>query len=245
MSNERTHSLYGGSSMARIIQCPGSVALVAQLPEGTESEHAAEGTAAHKRCAEILSDNNTAHRVLADETAESYDQHMRYVTRVLDSKARIGPDCIMYVEHGFDFAQLHPDAHSTCDAALYDPGRKRLEVYDLKWGKGKRVTAQGNPQLQTYALGLIVSEQLIVETCETLIIQPRIANPYSTVSYTIQSLVDQYIHTLKPAVDASLKPDAPLRVGAECWFCPAREYDVCPEQQKRRDEKAAAGFITT
>ena len=51
--------IVGGSTAKRVINCPGSVALVQQMPERPSSKYADEGTLLHNVIAQIL-DSDTA-----------------------------------------------------------------------------------------------------------------------------------------------------------------------------------------
>ena len=244
---KRAHSLYGGSSMARVIQCPGSVALIKALPaQPPSSTYADEGTRAHEMAEEILRGNNPPQRVLSELTEESdRDALLRYVTVVNSHRERIGRRAHLYVEYGFEFRDLHSTAHGTVDAAVYDPAERHAMLFDLKWGKGKQVKAVDNVQLMTYGCGLaidLIRNGNRVDRCSLVIVQPRVANPIRETGRTIEGLIDYLISTLQPAVAASERPDAPLRDGPECWFCPVRQMDACPLHKARRDAEAKQGM---
>ena len=55
-------SIVGGSTAKRVINCPGSVALVAKMPPKPSSKYADEGTLLHNVIADIvMSDNPPEH----------------------------------------------------------------------------------------------------------------------------------------------------------------------------------------
>ena len=55
-------NIVGGSTAKRVINCPGSVALVAKMPPKPSSKFADEGTLLHNVIAEIImSDNSPEH----------------------------------------------------------------------------------------------------------------------------------------------------------------------------------------
>ena len=86
----------------------------------------------------------------------------------------------LWIEQRFSLADLNPpfDAGGTGDAVIYLPAERRLEIVDLKGGRGVVVAAKGNPQLRTYALGaMLANKGLDVEHVTVTIVQPRAAHP--------------------------------------------------------------------
>lgn len=86
----------------------------------------------------------------------------------------------LWIEQRFSLADLHPpfDAGGTGDAVIYITAEKRLEIVDLKGGRGVVVAVKGNPQLRTYALGaLMANKRLDVEQVTVTIVQPRAGHP--------------------------------------------------------------------
>lgn len=86
----------------------------------------------------------------------------------------------LLIEQRFSLADLNPpfDAGGTGDAVIYLPAERRLEIVDLKGGRGVVVAAKGNPQLRTYALGaLLANKGLDVEQVTVTIVQPRASHP--------------------------------------------------------------------
>lgn len=237
----RAHSLYGGSQMARIIQCPGSVALVRDLPPLPPSPYAAEGTRMHEYAQRALCDQTYASADLNAEERDGLDYYVTIIRNHLHRTAAAG----LLVEYGFEFPDLHSTAHGTIDAAIYAHKERKLYVFDLKWGKGKKVSALDNAQLRTYAFGLalhLLRSGERIEQIEMTIVQPRVSNRISMTRDTLLGLADYYLTVLRPAVVASEQPNAPLREGSECWFCAARAHDVCPLVRAKRDAAAIDGF---
>ena len=54
-------NIVGGSTAKRVINCPGSVALVQKMPPKPSSEYADKGTLLHNVIAEILDKNLPGH----------------------------------------------------------------------------------------------------------------------------------------------------------------------------------------
>jgi hypothetical protein len=59
--------IVGGSTAKRVINCPGSVALVAQMPPKPSSKYADTGTLLHDAMSEILDNDKSPESVLGNE----------------------------------------------------------------------------------------------------------------------------------------------------------------------------------
>lgn len=163
------------------------------LPE-TTSEPADWGTVCHEISDECLRDGSDADRFIGrtmkgkkfsfevdEEMTDTSQVYLDYVRSVFQP-TNLEPmyDPTLWVEQRFSLASLNPpfDAGGTGDAVIYIPAEKRLEIVDLKGGRGVVVAAKGNPQLRTYALGAILTHKgLNVELVTVTIVQPRAAHP--------------------------------------------------------------------
>lgn len=181
----RSHATWSASASARLWACPGSLKLcsLVETPE-KESEAAAWGTACHEVAEDCLRNGREAveligrfvttksHKIEVDEDVAETAQV--YVDYIRDARLREGRDLL--IEQRFSLERLNPpfEAGGTADAVIYDPVAKRLEIVDLKGGRGVVVEAVGNKQLRTYALGaLLTLRGLDVQTVKTTIVQPR------------------------------------------------------------------------
>lgn len=239
------HSKIGASSSHRWIACPGSVALSADIPDES-SEFAREGTAAHELAAECLRHDQDAWehagraiKVEGDEFTVD-DEMVAGVQVYLDAIRRdlteyeTGNDGepVVFIEHQFHLADLHPDLFGTADCAIFFPAWGLLRVYDLKYGRGVVVEARENPQFLYYAAGVVhkISGDHDIEHVETVVVQPRAEHrdgPVRRWGLTIDSLGDWVASTLVPAAKRTSEPDAALEPGDHCRFCPARA--ICPK----------------
>lgn len=100
------HSLVGASTCERWWNCPGSCALIAKLPPADTSKYAAEGTAAHALCEDVLTNKihhsaqwdatyKIGEEIEADDlifkvTEEMADAANLYVNTILEDIQRIG-----------------------------------------------------------------------------------------------------------------------------------------------------------
>lgn len=179
---DRDHATWSASASSRNFKCPGALALTMNLPE-TTSEAADWGTCCHQISERCLRDGGDADRFIDttekgkkysfevdEEMAETAQMYVGYVRSVGGST---NPT---WIEQRFSLADLNPpfDAGGTGDAVIYLPSERRLEIVDLKGGRGVVVAAQGNPQLRTYALGaMLANKGLDVEKVTVTIVQPR------------------------------------------------------------------------
>lgn len=117
-------------------------------------------------------------------------------------------------------------------AALPTPQDRVLTVGDLKYGKGKEVEAEENPQTMTYALGVLgeLVERGVdifedIDRVDLIIIQPRLGG-IKAWSTTVDDLLDWRDNVLSPALTealAGLKGGAKFVPGeVQCQWCPAR-----------------------
>ena len=236
-----THSPIGASSMYRWAECPGSVA----LSEGIVSEssaYAEEGTEAHELGATWLKGNGKTPECDDDEMLDNVRIYVDYVFGLLGSR------CKLFVEHGFDLSDVYPGAYGTNDAAVYDGVNKILHVIDLKYGAGIYVSARNNPQLRYYALGALLELQKEgheVETVVMTIVQPRC----TTIEGAARSETIDAIDLMEFAADLVMyakrtaEPNAPLKAGDHCRFCPA--IIKCPEVQNVKQLVAKSEFAKT
>lgn len=227
--------------MYRWAECPGSVA----LSEGIVSEssaYAEEGTEAHELGATWLKGNGKTPECDDDEMLDNVRIYVDYVFGLLGSR------CKLFVEHGFDLSDVYPGAYGTNDAAVYDGVNKILHVIDLKYGAGIYVSARNNPQLRYYALGALLELQKEgheVETVVMTIVQPRC----TTIEGAARSETIDAIDLMEFAADLVMyakrtaEPNAPLKAGDHCRFCPA--IIKCPEVQNVKQLVAKSEFAKT
>lgn len=263
----RAHATWSASATSRNWACAGALALGSTVEHlDVESEAAGWGTACHEvaeKClrtgldadSQIAADIKTkSHTFEVDEEmAETAQVYIDYV-RSLGGKPQI--------EQRFSLAKLNPpfDAGGTCDAIVYNPDLKLLEVVDLKGGRGIRVEVTENKQLRTYALGaMLANPGLDVERVKSTIVQPRMAHKDGRIrSETMHvSELMEWTAELVAAMNSSAAAmreyaevkgaltreawaDGWLNPGDHCTFCPAA--GVCPALEKKALATANAFF---
>jgi hypothetical protein len=225
-------NIVGGSTAKRVINCPGSVALVNKMPPKPSSEHADRGTLLHDAISEFLDQFDkpiTAWlgKTYKDQvlTQELLDEKLAVALELLDE---VDPDkdMIYEVETRVGFGELLPGVFGSTDLV----GRigNRSIVMDWKFGDGVVVTAEENEQLMFYAAAAMRTPETAwafngVDEIECVIIQPPMIRRW----VTTKERIAQFERELVKAVKAAQQPDAGLKAGDHCRWCAAKP--VCPQ----------------
>ena len=224
-------NIVGGSTAKRVINCPGSVALVAKMPPKPSSKYADEGTLLHNVIAEIVMSGNSPEHYLGTKyedqtlTQELIDDKLKPALAALD---QIDPNQEMEIEAetSVDFGDLLPGVFGSTD--LIGRLGSRAVVLDWKFGDGVAVEVEENPQLMFYAAAAMrtPAAQWAFEGAteiEMVIVQPPAVKRWVTTPERIAAFELQLVQ----AVKASEKPNAKLEVGDHCRWCAAKP--VCPQ----------------
>lgn len=210
-------NIVGGSTAKRLIKCPGSRALVAQVPEKPTSKYAEEGSRLHEAMHMILSHG---------ASVEDYPDNEKLVL-ALDSLNQIDPNSELEfaTEVNVHFNDFLAGVYGSCDLA--GRIRNRAIVLDWKFGDGVAVDAEENEQLMFYAAAGMRTEELRwvfegVDEIELVIVQP----PYVKRWVTTPGRIKAFERTLYDAVQASFRPNPKFDAGDHCRWCAAKP--VCP-----------------
>ena len=243
------HSSIGASSAHRWLSCPGSVRLCRGMPKDS-SKYAMEGTAAHQLAERCLRQGVPAaefidQAITVDGTPFTVDEEMAEGVQVyLDAiQADRRPGDVMVVEERFDISSFYPGMFGTNDCSLYRPDTGELIVFDLKFGRGVAVSVDANPQLLYYGLGAATAVPgRKLTSVELVVVQPRCQHQDGPVRRwrTDALTLLEWSADLVDAAQATASPDAPLRAGHHCKFCPAAP--VCPALQAHVLTVAQAEF---
>jgi hypothetical protein len=228
-----SHSLIvGGSTAKRVINCPGSVALVAKMPPKDSSTYADRGTLLHNAMATILdSDTVTPESMLWTTykgetlTGELLNEKILPALAALDA---VDPEGVMEyaVETVVGFGAYLPGVFGSAD--LLGRLGNRAVVLDWKFGDGVAVSAEENEQGLFYAAAAMRTPETAwvfegAEEVEIVIVQPPAVKRWVT---TVKR-VKEFERSLKRAVKASAMPDAAIVVGDHCRWCSAKP--LCPK----------------
>jgi len=232
--------IVGGSTAKRVINCPGSVALVAKMPPQASNRFMAAGSALHS-AVDLLINNGAAPHTLLGKTFEGVvldEDHCEKLERALMLLDEVDPgeDMSFTTEARVDFGDLLPGVFGSTDVL----GRigSRAVVLDWKFGDGVIVSAEENEQLLFYAAAAMRTPATKwafegATEIECVIVQPPSIRRWVTTVGRVREFERQLVH----AVKQSEKPDAPLNLGEHCRWCTAKV--ICPQMTGAADRTLA------
>lgn len=245
-TSKPAHSRFAPSSAHRWTNCPASMTLEAAAPQSPGSVFAQEGSAAHKLSEMRLMGVLTAvgltqaqgkwMKDLVPETdpeRETYDyldimvdgdmiEHVQEFliwinTQVPEGYSTLNRDVVLAEEQVV--TAIDDEIAGTCDVIIMDVF-ETLHVVDLKYGQGKQVDADDNPQLAIYALGAIEEFGDDFETVKMTIYQPRGAGPtVKTWEMPIRAFIDKWTKIIAKGHMQALMKTQLFRPGDWCKWC--------------------------
>lgn len=128
------------------------------------------------------------------------------------------PEAALLIEQKLTLTEYIPEGFGSSDAVLI--WGTTLQVYDLKYGKGVKVSAKNNPQMKCYALGAWCGpgEMYDLEEVKMTIIQPRL-QWVSTDGLTVSELLRWAKEELRPAAVVAYQGGGEFVPGDHCRFC--------------------------
>jgi len=237
-------SIVGGSTASRVINCPGSVALVQKMPPKPSSEFADRGTLLHDAISLILEDKHTIASVVGMQyenqvlTDELVDEKLVPALEALDE---IDPLARMeyMIETQVSFGDLLPGVFGSAD--LLGRLEDRAIVLDWKFGDGVPVPAEENMQGMFYAAAAMRTKGCEwifegVDEVEIIIVQPPSIKRWTTTVKRIKAFETDLVR----AVKASKFADAPIKTGSHCRWCSAKP--ICPKMTGAVDRAVKASL---
>ena len=215
------HAPLAPSSAARWMQCGGSRALEALYPEDDISPKAAEGTLAH---------TVVAARMRGENEPGGTDEDMREAADMFEDEvyAQVPRGTVLKVEYRVKMPSIHPENYGTPDCFSIDPVKRKVHVWDFKYGH-RYVDVYRNWQLLDYAWGALTDHgmptaaELRDWSVRLCIVQPRyFAGPpvrdWSITGYELY----EYAGKLAVGARHAMRDDAPTVANDECLDCKAR-----------------------
>lgn len=260
---ERAHSILSASGAYRWMACPPSALLEAGLPD-TQSNAAQEGTLAHELAEAkarnyFLIDGFTKQKLAAvvrklkkeplwdDEMMRHTDDYIDFI-RSAAMKFRYEPAKAVekrvyfgdYTLAGMRNPSSEEEGYGTVDCALVGEGL--IHIIDFKYGRSPegRVTADENPQLMLYALGIYETYKILypVQTVRLSIFQPRLPEGISEWEIPLSQLIE-WGEQVKERARLAWKGEGEYHPdGKTCRFCRARNH--CRARAEKNIELAFA-----
>nr|WP_325190607.1 DUF2800 domain-containing protein [uncultured Selenomonas sp.] len=222
------HAVLSASGSKRWLSCPPSARLERMFPDRA-GEAAQEGTLAHALAeARIrywlgeISEYDMGVRNDRAQRDELYSPEMsEYVQEYVDlcvEKINAAQG-VALVEERLDFSRWVKNGFGTGDMVIIGDGV--LEIVDLKYGKGVPVSAEGNTQMQLYALGAIEQYGYIYDFdhVRMSILQPRNGG-LSTQLMSVDELL-AWGESIKPIAELAYAGKGDFKAGDHCRFCRA------------------------
>lgn len=234
---ERAHARIGPSSLARALNCAGSVNFIDALDDDDGAGPIAdEGTILHSFAEDCLNKNLDPFDLVGEERV--YNGYPYELTEDDADGILDGLDIIddipgkLLVEKRVDLGRWMPEQFGTSDVGII--GKKRITVFDWKFGY-KPVSPVENPQAMAYALGFwdTYARDSDVTDFRLIIHQPRVPGGGGVWDTDLDTLLDfgkKLKHLSKEAAD----PNAPRCAGDWCdsSYCPGVKNRICPEYDK-------------
>lgn len=226
------HALLSASSAARWLHCTPSARLTEHLPD-TQTEYAAEGTLAHslgelklklelKRITKKQYNSKLkklkSNEMYYDGMLDEVEQYTNYVMETYHEAISKTKDAVIFLEEQLDYSKYVPEGFGTGDCIIIADGR--LEIIDLKFGKGIEVSPVNNPQLKLYALGAYERYGFIYGIdCITMTIAQVRLNNISSSTIKASMLLEWAENELKEKAQLAFEGKGDFVPGPWCTFC--------------------------
>lgn len=227
---ERAHALLSASGAERWMNCTPSARAEEHI-EVEESLYAKEGTLAHE-LGELrlrvhfgmLSYADYAAKLKVIQDSENYsedmleyvDVYVEYCINAYNEYVKKG-DVEVSIEERIDLSEYVEQGFGNNDFVLVT--NHTLEVVDLKYGMGDKVSSVENSQLKLYALGALYTHRLFydIKEIKLTIIQPRI-NAQSCFYITVPEL-DAWAEKIKEIAKIAYAGEGDFKAGSWCKYC--------------------------
>lgn len=237
----RKHALLSASGASKWINCTPSPRLEETMPHSSSS-YADEGTLAHE-FAELnlklqlglmpkLEHGEATFHLKKDKyystEMEDYVQiHVDYVKEQFAIAQANTRGAVLMIEEKVDMTHLIKDGFGTCDDIIVADGV--MEVIDLKFGAGVRVSAENNSQLKLYALGALrlVELSYAIHTVRLTVVQPRM-DSISNWDISVEDLLNWGDDVVIPKAIEAHAGEGETKIGEWCRFCKVKH--ICKAQ---------------
>jgi hypothetical protein len=249
----RAHALLSPSGASKWMNCTPS----ARLEEAFKNEtsiYAEEGTLAHE-LAEInllytlerMDAKNffaakkeiQKNALYQKEMEEHVSTYSEYVIQEFIAASQTKSGAVFLTEQVVDLTYFIEEGFGSCDAIIIADGT--MEVIDLKYGKGVKVSAENNSQTMLYGLGAFRKYELLfdIHKVKMTIVQPRL-DAISSWEIEAKDLVLWGEERVRPKAQQAYNGDGEQIPGEWCRFC--RVKPRCAALHKKSLEIARHEF---
>lgn len=258
------HAVLSASASKRWLSCPPSARMEERL-RGVfgekSSPFAREGTLAHavaelklrraigeindfsyKEQCRVLNEQFKDLGGITHEMERATDDYCDIVLGKLYEAQRLDPGARLFIELRLDFSPWVPEGFGTGDATIVS--NFTLEVCDLKYGKGVKVSAVENPQARLYGLGAtyMLGDLYDFTHVRNTIIQPRVNDsPVTEETLTREELLE-WGESIKPTAQLAWKGLGEHSPGDHCKFCAAKA--ICAARAAMAMRGFTSGFAS-
>ena len=228
----RKHAILSPSGASRWMVCTVSPRLEEGIKEA-DSPYAEEGTLAHEfgeLGVRLITKNITqkeydkkiapflTHGMYYPEMEDEVQIYIDYVYGQFLQAKKVDKGAVLLIEQRVDLTHLIEQGSGMCDAIIVADGT--MEVIDLKFGKGLRVFAEENKQLQLYGLGALYQYELAydIQNVKLTIVQPRL-DSISSWDTPAQALRDFGDNEVVPKAKLAYAGEGEQVAGDHCRFC--------------------------
>lgn len=233
---DRKHALLSASGASRWINCTPSPRIEEKFLRDEGSVYAAEGTLAHefgelelRKYFKLVTSAEYNRQIAKLRLEDLYTTEMdseveKYTSYVIEqylAAKKITKGAINLIEEQVDLTAFIEEGFGTCDDNII--ADNELEVIDLKYGKGVKVSAIENEQLMLYGLGALYKYDLSydIHKVKLTIVQPRLDH-ISSWEISVEDLYRWADKIVKPSAELAYKGEGIQRAGTWCRWCKAK-----------------------
>ena len=229
--SDKQHALLSASGAHRWLNCTPSARLEENF-ENKQTVYTQEGTLAHELAELKLRKNyettstrkynselkkikeNELYKSEMDSHTDIYADYIKQI--MYTSKA----PCI-FIEYKTDYSKYAKEGFGTTDCVIIEGNT--LHVIDFKYGQGVAVSAERNPQMMLYALGIYEANSIIydIKNVVLTIVQPRL-DSISEWNITVEDLIKWGNEVVIPKAEEAFMGIGDFNPGEYCRFCKAK-----------------------
>ena len=231
MAEEKQHALLSASGAHRWMTCTPSARLEENFPS-RQTQYTLEGTLAHalaelklRKTYEAMSTKKYNGELKKIKELELYkpemDTHTDTYAEFIKSIMYTSKAPYINIEYKTDFSKYVPEGFGTTDCVIIEG--ETLHVIDFKYGQGVPVSAENNPQMMLYALGIHEANSIIynINKIKLSIVQPRL-DSISEWEISAEDLLKWGEEVVKQKAEEAFAGIGEFVPGEHCRFCKAK-----------------------